>query len=77
MTQIRTYSGATLMDVQRLVEAMEEQLLDDMDRTGDSVCMAAKAQAIVAFEPFKEPCETYENFMTLAEAQAVLKQADR
>lgn len=40
-------------EVTALAEAMA-QLLDDMGADGQSVCMAAKAQARVAFEPFRE-----------------------
>lgn len=38
--------------VEALVAAMA-QLLDDMSENGQSVCLQAKKQAIVAFEPFR------------------------
>lgn len=38
--------------VEALADAMW-QLLDDMGATGHSVCEAAKAQARIAFEPFR------------------------
>jgi hypothetical protein len=40
------------------VEALKDamwQLLDDMGAEGQSVCLAAKAQARIAFEPFQDP----------------------
>jgi hypothetical protein len=39
-------------DVADLVDAMD-QLLDDMGKTGQSVCLMAKAKARIAFEPFR------------------------
>lgn len=44
---------AKLEDIDRLVAAMD-QLLDDMGHDGLCVCLAAKAQARIAFEPFTE-----------------------
>lgn len=43
---------ATKNEVDALAAAMG-QLLDDMGIDGQSVCLAAKAQARIAFEPFK------------------------
>lgn len=40
--------------VKALADAMW-QLLDDMGIDGQGVCLAAKAQARVAFEPFQDP----------------------
>ena len=40
------------------IEALQTavwQLLDDMGRDGQTVCLAAKAQARIAFEPFQDP----------------------
>lgn len=40
--------------IEELRDAMW-QLLDDMGPRGLSVCLAAKAQARIAFEPFMDP----------------------
>jgi hypothetical protein len=61
--------------IQDLIDAMD-QLLDDMGVDGQSVCLAAKAQARIAFDPFlDQDCTAY--IMPLAEAQAVLAEAQR
>ena len=66
---------ATLVDIDRLVAAMD-QLLDDMG-SGDGccVCLAAKAQARIAFEPFME-LNAADFYMPLAEAKRISKMAD-
>jgi hypothetical protein len=52
------------------------QLLDDMGEHGTSVCLAAKAQARIAWEPFRDG--DYDDYlMTLAEAQRVIAEADK
>lgn len=46
------------MATQQQIDALSDavwQLLDDMGREGQSVCLAAKAQARIAFEPFQDP----------------------
>lgn len=65
---------ATPEQIKRLVDAME-QLLDDMGTSGQSVCLAAKAQARVAYEPFVDE-EVREFYMALADAERVLKECD-
>lgn len=54
-------------EVQDLADAMW-QLLDDMGKTGQAVCLAAKAQARIAYEPFNNECDPE---MTLEEAKAI------
>ena len=66
---------ATLDDMDRLVEAMD-QLLDDMGHDGTSVCLAAKAKARIAFEPFMEP-DAAPLYMPLAEAKRIAAEADQ
>jgi hypothetical protein len=67
----------TESEVERLADAMW-QLLDDMGRGGQSVCLGAKAQARVAYEPFRDKSEPeYDDWMTAAEAQAILDDAER
>lgn len=65
----------TEQEVNELADAMW-QLLDDMGRGGLSVCLCAKAQAVIAYEPFKTPLEreAYDGLMPLAEALEVDKQ---
>jgi hypothetical protein len=61
-----TYTEQQIAD---LADAMW-QLLDDMGKDGLSVCLAAKAQARVAYEPFITDIEreAYAGLMPLAEA---------
>lgn len=50
------------------------QLLDDFGATGSSACMAAVAQARIAYEPFNDhECEPP---MTMEQARAIIAQAD-
>lgn len=56
-----------------LVEAMD-QLLDDMGLHGQSVCLFAKAQARIAFEPFLDK-ECIEFFMSLNEAKRIVAES--
>lgn len=66
-------------EVGRLAEAMW-QVLDDMGAEGRSVCLATKASARVAFEPFlqadfaADPSldPDYAPDMSLSEARAIL-----
>lgn len=62
------------------IEALEDamwQLLDDMGADGKSVCLAAKAQARVAYEPFMPDDGTYyRDWMTLDQAERILKECD-
>lgn len=58
--------------VAALAEAVA-QLLDDMGKRGQSVCLAAKAQARIAFEPFRNT-DNYSgdgNCMSLEEAEEI------
>lgn len=65
----------TTEDVEALVAAMD-QLLDDMGMAGQSVCLAAKAQARVALQPFLEKNDTAEWLMPLDMAQRILEECD-
>jgi hypothetical protein len=51
------------------------QLLDDMGRDGVHVCLAAKAQARIAFEPFRNDDSPLD--WPLAEAEKIMKEANR
>lgn len=64
-----TVKEPTPEQVKALADAMW-QLLDDMGVNGKSVCLAAKAQARIAYEPFME--EQWEDWMSLAEAQNIM-----
>ena len=66
---------ATEEQIMALAQAMG-QLLDDMGKSGTCVCLAAKAQARVAFEPFREE-EDLEWLMSLELAKRILWEADR
>lgn len=57
--------------VRDLADAME-QLLDDMGQAGRSVCLQSKAKARVAFEPFRDPLDTF--MMDLDEARRIVKE---
>lgn len=59
-------------EIAALVDAMD-QLLDDMGEHGQSVCLAAKAQARVAFEPFFDP-EIHVMDMPLEEAVRIVSE---
>jgi hypothetical protein len=66
----------TEQEVLELADAMW-QLLDDMGKDGLSVCLAAKAQARIAYEPFVTPFErvAYEDMMPLEEALEIERQS--
>lgn len=64
-----------LDDFDRLIEAMD-QLLDDMGHEGTSVCLAAKAKARIAFEPFME-LDAAHIYMPLDEAKRIAAESDR
>lgn len=66
---------AKIEDIDRLVAAMD-QLLDDMGHEGTRVCLAAKAQARIAFEPFME-LDAAHIYMPLEEAKRIAAEADR
>lgn len=66
---------AKIEDIDALVEAMD-QLLDDMGRDGTSVCLAAKARARVAFQPFMS-LDAAHIYMPLDEAKRILAEADQ
>ena len=59
-------------NVSALVDAMA-QLLDDMGERGLSVCLAAKAQARVAFDPFIVEAD-YTPDMALIEARRIMSE---
>jgi rubrerythrin len=59
--------------VAALVDAMD-QLLDDMGATGKCVCLYAKAQARIAFEPFRTADHTTE--FTLEAANQIVARGD-
>lgn len=60
---------ATGQEIEALADAME-QLLDDMGASGQCVCLAAKAQARIAFEPWMDKdCASF--FMSLDEAKRI------
>jgi hypothetical protein len=66
----------TAEQVQELADAMW-QLLDDMGECGKSVCLAAKAQARVAYEPFRDKSDPeYRDWMPLATAEQILKECN-
>ena len=60
----------TKEQVEELADAMW-QLLNDMHPGGQSVCLAAKARARLAYEPFRAEPEDEIGIMPLAEAQAI------
>jgi hypothetical protein len=64
----------TETDVKALADAMW-QLLDDMDARGTSVCLAAKAQARIAYEPFND--HDAEPPMSMAEARRIIAECER
>ena len=67
----------TQEQIEALAAAMD-QLLDDMGKTGQSVCLAAKAQARVAFEPFRDKDDQDDDWlMPLDVAEEILRQCDR
>lgn len=57
------------------VSALEDamwQLLDDMGKTGVNVCLGAKVDARIAYEPFRDKSEPeYDDWLTYAEAKAL------
>jgi ketopantoate hydroxymethyltransferase len=64
----------TTAQVEALADAMW-QLLDDMRQDGQSVCLAAKAQARVAYEPFMSNEDgANDDLMTLAEAERIMRE---
>jgi hypothetical protein len=66
----------TAAEIEALADAMW-QLLDDMGDRNHSVCLAAKAQARVAYEPFRDTSEPeYDDWMTVAQAKQILKECD-
>ena len=65
----------TELEIKALAEAMD-QLLDDMGLSGTCVCMAAKAQARVAYEPFRDKSDSDDWLMPLEDANRILKECD-
>ncbi len=65
---------ATDAEVSELVDAVW-QLLDDMGKDGRSVCLAAKALARLAFEPFRDGPEL-DSWMSLEEAEKIIAESD-
>ena len=66
----------TEKEIDDLAEAMW-QLLDDMGRDGRSVCLAAKAQARLAYEPFNIEGLNWADWMSMEEAKRIEAEADR
>lgn len=66
-----TPPGPTRAQVAALADALW-QLLNDMGPDGLSVCSAARAQARVAYEPFRDEPEADLGIMPLADAKAQL-----
>jgi len=56
------------VELERLRDAVS-QILSDFDKTGQSVCLLAKAQLRIAFEPFREADD--DPAFTLAEAKEI------
>jgi hypothetical protein len=61
--------------VKALAESMW-QLLDDMGKDAQSVCLAAKARARIAYQPFNVPDLNWDDWMSLAEAEKIVREAD-
>lgn len=59
--------------VRALVEAMD-QLLDDMGKDGTCVSPLSKAQARIAFEPFRDPDNNF--YMSLDRAKRIVAQTN-
>lgn len=66
----------TEKEIEDLAEAMW-QLLDDMGKDGRSVCLAAKAQARIAYEPFNIPNMNWADWMSLADAEQIQRDSDQ
>lgn len=67
----------TQKQIDDLADAMW-QLLDDMGKSGQSVCLAAKADARLAFEPFRDAADgVYEDWMSVEDAARVREEANR
>jgi hypothetical protein len=62
-------------EVTVLADAMW-QLLDDMGARGQSVCLAAKAQARLAYEPFRDKSEEYDDWMPVEEARRIMAECE-
>ena len=65
----------TTEQIKALAGAMS-QLLDDMGPSGQGVCLAAKAQARIAYEPFADPDE-FEFIMTIQEALRIISDVQK
>jgi hypothetical protein len=59
-------------EIKALVAAMA-QILDDMRENGMSCCLATKAQARVAYEPFANP-EEKDLIMPIEDARRILEE---
>lgn len=57
--------------IRELADAMW-QLLDDMGKDGQTVCLYAKAQARVAFEPFRDADSPVD--FPLADAEQIIRE---
>lgn len=67
---------ASDIEIQRLADAVW-QLLDDMRHGGLSVCLAAKAEARIAFEPFRDKSEEeYDDWISLVQAEEILRECE-
>jgi len=76
----KSLTEPTREDVSKLVDAMW-QILDDMGKTGTSACVAAKAQARIAIEPFSKgdfACPVdFDDWMSLEEARHIIAECER
>ncbi len=66
----------TPKEIRRLADAMW-QILDDMGQKSQSVCLLAKAEARIAFEPFRDKSEPeFEDWMSIAEARQIARNVE-
>lgn len=68
----------TADEIEALADAMA-QLLDDMGThdINKCVCLAAKAQARIAYEPFRDTSDTDDWLMPLDRAKEIMLESDR
>ena len=53
------------------------QVLDDMGATGQSCCGYAKAKLRIAFEPFRDADENFDDWLSYEEAKHIVEHVDR
>jgi hypothetical protein len=68
------------MTDQKQVEALADamwQLLDDMGKDRKTCCLAAKAYARVAYEPFRDTSEPeYDDWISFADAKTLIEEIE-